>query len=269
MEPIDWNTDMSVAVENPYPWYDSQWMMAYTYACRVIEERWPDRLAEFQEALAPLRTSADFTTTRFASVFDEATLDELCAAVDALRRLDVKSYEKPKFGRFIVHDHPLVTSLQNEVVELVSDAAGERVEACYNFISLYRAGGICEVHMDTPEAKWTLDLCLRQSDAWPIHISQVVDWPVERTMRPEQDWEAEIKATPGLEFESYALEPGEAVQFSGSSQWHYRDLQPGGSSRKFCDLVFFHFVPAGMGELVHPANWADLFGLPDLGIRPV
>ncbi len=32
-------------------------------------------------------------------------------------------------------------------------------------------------HMDAPDAMWTLDICLEQSEPWPISFSQPVDWP--------------------------------------------------------------------------------------------
>jgi hypothetical protein len=32
----------------------------------------------------------------------------------------------------------------------------------------------------------------------------------------------------------------------------------------FCHLLFFHFIPAGTSALISPANWKDLFDIPDL-----
>jgi hypothetical protein len=65
-------------------------------------------------------------------------------------------------------------------------------------------------------------------------------------------------------FTAHSLVPGQAVVFSGSSQWHYRDSMPGTRAGKFCDLVFFHFVPRGTLKLSDPANWAQWFGVPEL-----
>jgi hypothetical protein len=66
-----------------------------------------------------------------------------------------------------------------------------------------------------------------------------------------------------MRFMPYTLWPGQAVVFSGSSQWHYRNAMPDASGRQFCDLLFFHFIPRGTGELVVPANWPRLFGVPE------
>jgi hypothetical protein len=168
-----------------------------------------------------------------------------------------------RFGRFVVHDHPFFTELQNRTIDFVSEAAGEPVEASYNFVSLYKKVGVGAVHMDAPQAKWTLDLCIEQSAQWPIHLSQVVPWPEGLTLA-EDDWEGAIKESPDYEFTSYNLEPGEALLFPGSSQWHYRDPLPLDGKEHFCSLVFFHFVPKGMYETVRPKNWARLFEVPEL-----
>lgn len=169
----------------------------------------------------------------------------------------------PTVASFVVHNHTLITELQLDLVDIVSAAAGERVEPCYNFLSLYQKRGVCEVHMDAPEAKYTLDLCIRQSDLWPIYISQVVPWP-ETFSSTEDDWEAAVRNMPGLEFASHELRPGSAILFSGSSQWHYREPQPGASSSRFCELAFFHYTPAEMNAVLRPGNWAQLFNVPEL-----
>lgn len=45
------------------------------------------------------------------------------------------------------------------------------------------------------------------------------------------------------------------------SQWHCRDpITPGG----FCNLLFFHYLPAGCEGLVDPLRWADEFAIPEL-----
>ena len=87
---------------------------------------------------------------------------------------------------------------------------------------------------------------------------------VGRGRWPEAGWEQAIKESPALHFTPHTLQPGEAVVFSGSSQWHYRDAIPDTGTGQFCDLLFFHFIPKGSAELVKPENWARIFGIPGL-----
>jgi hypothetical protein len=247
----------------PYPWYDSFWLTKYQRAQDVIQRVQPEKLPVFVEALSGLRTGADFRTKRIPRLFDEATMATIRQTIAAFQLTNLEFHELKNFGRFVVHDHPFFTELQQKSIDRVSDAVGEPVEASYNFVSLYKKVGVCPVHMDAPQAKWTLDLCIEQSAPWPIHLSQVVPWPEGLTL-PEDDWQDAIKESPDYEFTSYNLEPGEALIFSGSSQWHYRDPMQLDGKEHFCSLVFFHFVPKGMLETVRPKNWARLFQVPEL-----
>ena len=249
-------------MSNRHPWYDSQWLTEYSAATSLIEDVRPEALSDFARTFDVLRTRSDFKVREFSQVFSDSVLMQIEQVISELEPTELELHEARTFGRFIVHDHPFLTELQHSIVDLASDAAGEAVEACYNFLSLYSKLGVCPVHMDSPKAKWTLDLCIRQSKPWPIYLSQVVPWP-EGSDYDGEDWEELIKQAPGHEFVPYTLEPGSAILFSGSSQWHFRDPLPGDGDQ-FCDLVFFHFVPLGMRELVHPRNWARLFNIPEL-----
>jgi len=246
-----------------YPWYDSVWLTKYRRAKDVIRQVQPEKLPVFVEALSVLRTGADFRVKRIPGLFDDATMAGIRQTIATFQLTDLKLHEFKMFGRFVVHNHPFFTELQNKTIDLVTEAAGEPVESSYNFVSLYKKVGACPVHMDAPKAKWTLDLCIEQSAPWPIHISQVVPWPEGLTL-DEDDLQGAIRESPDYEFSSYSLEPGEALIFSGSSQWHYRDAMHLDGKEHFCSLVFFHFVPRGMLESVKPENWARLFGITEL-----
>jgi len=250
-----------------YPWYDSVWLSRYEEAKAIIRTARPDALASFVDAFRILHTRPDFKVQFFEHPFDAATMEEIRLVTASLRPTDLELHEARRFGRFVVHDHPFFTELQQRTVPWVSEAVGEPVEAKYNFLSLYTSKGVCAVHMDAPEAKWTLDLCIDQAAPWPIYFSAVQPWPdsVAEAWRNE-GWENNIKQSRSLEFTSHTLEPGQAVIFSGSSQWHYRDPMPEASGKQFCTLLFFHFIPKGTAELVRPKNWARLFGIPELAV---
>jgi hypothetical protein len=247
-----------------YPWYDSVWLSRFDRAKDIIRSVKPGALAAFVDAFRVFRTRPDFQVRLLEQPFDADTLREIRRAAASLRPTDLQLHEARTFGRFVVHDHPFFTELQQRTVPLVSEVVGEPVELSYNFLSLYTPKGVCPPHLDAPRAKWTLDLCVNQNAPWPIYFSQVQPWPEAETW-PEEGWEEKVKQTPSLHFTPYALQPGQAVVFSGSSQWHYRDAMPAASGRLFCELLFLHFIPRGTSELVRPEAWARLFGIPELG----
>lgn len=245
------------------PWYDSYWMRSYLAALTVIERLRPAMRPDFVAAFERLRTPPAFQTRKLDRVFDDAVMERIRETIRGLPESRFEGHEMQRFGRFVVHDHEVFNELHKTVVPLASELAGEPLEPSYNFLSLYRDLGTCEPHMDSPAAKWTLDLCVDQSDIWPIHLSQVVSWP-DRQRFAAEDWPERIKRSPDLRFTAHTLEPGEAIWFSGSSQWHYRDALAGRASGGFCNLLFFHFAPAGTARLVEPRQWADLFDMPEL-----
>lgn len=246
-----------------YRWYDCGWLRTYSAAKELIEHLRPERLSNFVEALAPLRTRDSFSTRQLTPVFDGARLREVRDIVHDIDTDKRKSHEAESFGRAIVHDLAPFVALQHQLEQLVAKIVGEPVESSYNFLSLYSRFGVCEPHMDSPVAKWTLDICIEQSRVWPLYLSQVVDWP-ESFPAASENWRRDIVDDPALTFTGFNLEPGEAVVFSGSSQWHYREplSRPGPSD--FCNLLFFHYLPRGMRELARASSWPRLFEVEEL-----
>lgn len=250
-------------MEALYPWYDSNWLSDYTYVKNFITENYPSKLAEFIEAFDPLRTHPDFNAIKFDQLIDEQTLEEIRSIIKNLQHSEKELHEFYSFGRLIVHDHPYFNQLHKTFVELVSEAVNEPVEPNYNFLCMYSNFGSCKVHMDSPEAKYTLDCCISQSSPWPIYFSQIQDWPEEfQTM--DEYWDDKVFNNPEIKFSEYILKEREAVLFSGSGQWHYRNKIPKTTKKNFCHLVFFHFVPKGMKELVNPNNWGEIFKVPEI-----
>lgn len=245
------------------PWYDAIWLRQYVAALRIIEQMRPSLRADFIAAFQRLRTPLNYRMRKLERVFDDIVMERIRETIRNLPAASLEHHEVQKFGRLIVHDHALFNELQKTIVPLVSDLAGEELEPAYNFLSLYRELGVCQPHMDSPISKWTLDLCVDQSDVWPIYFSQVVPWP-ETASYDGADWQDRVKNAPDLNFSPYGLKPGEALWFSGSSQWHYRESLAGVSSKGFCNLLFFHFLPAGASRIAQPENWPDLFGMPEL-----
>lgn len=246
-----------------YPWYDSPWLRAYANARAWLEQHDPHQVARLEDLVAPLRTDPDFEVITIDDMLDPETFHGVLEVVDGLALPAIDNSEISQFGRVVVWNEPRFTQLQKILADRVSLLVGEAVVPTYNFLSLYTAVGRCEPHMDAPHAKWTLDICLRQSRPWPICFSQVVPWPVDHDYGGP-DWEDRIRQDPGLHFTSHAMSPGQSLLFAGSSQWHYRDPLPRESGSDFCDLLFLHYVPAGAEHLVEPVNWPGLLDVPGL-----
>ena len=250
-------------MQSALSWYDSIWLEDYFAARAKVRATRPDREADFVAAFDPLRTDPAFRAKIVRGFADAAFLAEVRDTIASLPKDRLEFHEARRFGRFVVHDEPVFVRMQAALVERMSELVGEEVEASYNFLSMYTRMGVCGMHLDAPSAKWTLDICIDQSEPWPIHFSRTVDWP-ERPEDLADDWEARLKADPALEFRSALLMPGDAVVFSGSSQWHYRDPIPQVATGAFCTLLFFHFIPEGAGHLVDPHRWAEFFDMPEL-----
>ncbi len=146
-----------------YPWYDSSWLSSYVNAKSLIKQNCPEKYELFTRTFDPLRTRTNFETIKISSVFDQSTLAKLKNLIKTLQEQELEKHEFFRFGRFVVHDHPFIQQIQAEMVDLVSDHVGEKVEPSYSFLSLYHNFGVCAVHMDSPSAKWTLDVCIDQS----------------------------------------------------------------------------------------------------------
>lgn len=249
-------------MKNLFPWYDSNWLSSYIRAKNFIQTDYPSKYAEFIDALSPLKTHLNFETVQIGNLFDAATLAEIKQLIIKLQQEELEKHEFFKFGRMVVHDAPYFNELQALLTPLVSDRVGEDVEPSYNFLSLYNNFGVCGLHLDAPLAKYTLDVCIEQSNLWPIYVSKVEPWPEDFSYH--QDWEESIKNDPDRQFSAYTLHEGEAIIFSGSSQWHYRERISTTTDNNFCHLIFFHFIPKGMKQTIDPKNWANLFDIPEL-----
>jgi hypothetical protein len=249
------------------PGYDSAWMRKFLAARETIAQAAPAKSELFSRSFDALRTNRAFKSKQFKPLIPADQLDELRQIAKCIPRDRLEFHELKRFGRLVVHNYPAFAAIHAQFAPLVAEWAGEAVEPAYNFLAMYTRRGACEPHLDSPSAKWTLDICIAQSDPWPIQFSQIVPWP-EEAAQLGQDWQAQAKSLPGLSFEAVTLMPGDAVLFAGSSQWHYRDAMPGRTAKSFCDLLFLHYIPKGTAEIVEPKNWARLFDVPELASIP-
>lgn len=243
-----------------FPWYDSEWLSSYVNVLNWLGRNHPERSADFEALLAAFRTRRDFNCIKRNNFLTTEQLHQIKLVLADLKTVDLDSHEKNGFDRYVLHNHELFTHIQEQLVALVSELVKEEVEPSYNFLSLYQGKGICPMHLDSPDAKWTLDICLNQSQAWPIFFSAVQEWSTDFNYFTA-GWQSKIKKE--IEFEPIIMSPGEGVLFSGSSQWHYRNRIPF-AEKNFCELIFFHFIPKNYSHLKYPQGWARALNLPDL-----
>lgn len=250
-------------MKHNYPWYDAVWLTKYSRAKALIEERRPRKLKTFVEAFEPLKTRPDFEVVKVSNILSPEAVEQSKELIKNLKHTEKETHEIFKFGRLVIHNHPFFNQIQDELTDTVSSLVKEEVEASYNFLSLYYNLGVCGVHMDSPEAKYTVDICIEQSTDWKIYISQTKDWAEDFDYQGA-DWQKQILDDPENKFKPYSLKSGSGIIFSGSSQWHYRNPITAKSKQNFCHLIFFHFFPKGMRELMNARNWAKIFDAPEL-----
>lgn len=245
-----------------FPWYDAGWLRTW-FRCRdQIAAEHPERLEQFVGAFDVLRTQKHFAAS-LVEVVDPDTHDALVRRARKLERGPCEHHEMRGFGRLVVHDDPFVTEVQHTLNDRVVSLAGEPVEPAYNFLSFYADGAKCPLHLDAPEAKWTIDHCLdRSPHHWPIEISETIDWPDGRWLGGSFD-----RRNLSVQFEAFELAVGESLIFSGSAQWHGRSSAAVHGENFFRTMLFLHYVPAGTSELLDPSTWPERFSLPNLDVR--
>ena len=239
-----------------FPWYDAPWLRSYVGLKAKIADEAPELMGQFLDAFEVMRTRQDFEVELRRDLITPDIHDDLRKMVAGLSYSELEFGELADFGRLVVHNHSYVNLLQRSLVPLVSEIVGEPVEPSYNFLSLYHQLGRCEVHMDAPDAKWTVDFCIDQSRPWPISFSKIQPWPETMEVKPDT-WAADIKNDPANEFQSFTMEPGDALVFSGSSQWHYRDPMVEPALGDFSHLLFLHYIPLGTRSAAFPAQWHE------------
>jgi hypothetical protein len=142
----------------------------------------------------------------------EETFSELKAQMDDLaRRYAGRPVLDQRFQRNFLYNIPRHVELHDELTPLAARLAGRPVKKSYVFGALYGDQGVCPVHTDRAQCKYTLDLCVSQREPWALYVDG----------------------------DAYFLEENDALFYSGTDSPHYRDrIQPG----NHCNLIFFHYV---------------------------
>lgn len=157
------------------------------------------------------------------NVFSKETFDEIKKEVTLIRSVleYTPMHDQNAFFRWQVHKPPFAVKIHHSdfLKELANKIFPIEVKPSYSFLSMYSENGICPGHIDRAQCVYTIDLCVNQKEPWPIYIG-----------KNQTDYVGE----------EFFHNENEAVCYSGTGQWHYRNrIQPGNK----VDMLFFHFVP--------------------------
>lgn len=189
-------------------------------------------------------TRAAVTVAR--QLFDPITHEALKAFIrDRVPMMSV-GVDTEQFVRRYVHNAPYLVNIHRQLADYASEAFGEPVKPSYVFLSMYDDNGICPLHIDRPQCRYTIDYLIDQDqpDPWPIRIGQVMTDEQRQALdesgagHPDTD-EAIAERIAAEEWDDVLLSPNDAVLYSGTHQWHYRPERLKGTA----SLAFFHFVP--------------------------
>jgi hypothetical protein len=188
------------------------------------------------------------------SLFDKETYSTILRFMEEWLPLlplssDRLAPEDGKFGRRFGHNVAFFRDIHHQLTDFACEIFQEKVKPSYSFLSLYDFGGKCDLHLDRPQCRYTVDYLIQQEteEIWPICISdQMTDKELADSVdevAKKEDKEEFLKTKNWTEC---SLLPNDAVCYSGTHSWHYRPSRSNGT----VDLVFWHFVPEGFSGLL-------------------
>lgn len=203
------------------------------------------------------RGTADLGTDRIGSggittgplivrnLFDSSIHEAIIGFLDERVPLMPVGLDETEFVRTYAHNVPFFVNIHKKLVDTANQIFGEKVKPSYSFLSMYKDNGICPLHIDRDQCRYTIDYLIRQDqpEPWPILIGDhMTDDAREQvfteSLHPTE--EEAIQARIAIEnWHRVELNPNDAVCYSGTHSWHYRPERLRGTA----DLVFFHFVP--------------------------
>lgn len=180
------------------------------------------------------------------NLFDKTTHKAIIQFLDERVPLMSVGVDEGEFVRTYAHNVPFFVNIHRQLTDFASKTFGEKVKPSYSFLSMYQDNGICPLHIDRPQCRYTIDYLIRQDQRkpWPIHIGDhmtdeqriALDEAADGHPKTDEEIQTRIDAE---NWHTVLLEPNDAVCYSGTHSWHYRSQRLKGTA----DLVFFHFVP--------------------------
>lgn len=197
---------------------------------------------------APARATKKKYPVIIEGLFDKSAYAAIRNFVSDMVPLLRPHVDNTDFIRYQYHNVPFFKDIHSQLSEFASDIFGEKVKPSYSFLSCYKDGGRCPLHIDRPQCKYTIDYLIRSTSKkpWAINISDyLADDELKELagFRPDSSEKIE-KIIETNKWLSVALKENDAVLYSGTNSWHYRPEVLSGEA----DLVFFHFVPEAFSE---------------------
>ena len=150
------------------------------------------------------------------------------------------AYDGEQFVRLYGHNPTFWVDIHQQLADYASQMFGEPVKPSYVFLSMYKQGGTCPLHIDRPQCKYTIDYLISSTvDEWPICIGPAMSDEEKATVSPHPEGEERQQLIESVDWTCVNLKPNDAVLYSGTDSWHYRPTVLNGEA----SLVFFHFVP--------------------------
>ena len=191
-------------------------------------------------------SSATFEQAIIRELFDPETHQAIISFLDQQVPLMSLNIDETNFVRQYIHNPPFLVKIHKQLQEFATEIFGEPVKPSYVFLSMYKEDGICPLHIDRPQCRYTIDYLIRQTqpEPWPIciagHMSDDQRQAHEKANECYPEDEQAIKSRIESEkWNTVELNPNDAVCYSGTHSWHYRPKRLKGTA----DLAFFHFVP--------------------------
>ncbi len=189
-----------------------------------------------------MNVEGDYSRSGYAHV-RELISPEICQAFvqglqhDVGSAVDLRGVEKypnlltrPAFELYGHHYKPMLFFLWG-LTPIMEQIVGTRLLPTYDYLRIYREGDRCRIHSDRYSCEHSLSLTLDYSDGatWPLDVERARSEPSSRVT---EDFG-------GAEFQSIAMEVGDAVLYKGV---HHRHGRIEANPNAWSAHIFLHWV---------------------------
>jgi hypothetical protein len=139
--------------------YDAGGLVRLVKATEFIEVHRPEVSKDLLQAFEQFRSDSGFRVAEIRNALNDATGAHVRDVVATLRSMFRELREVKAFGRWLVHNHPVLAQPKAHVAALAARSSREAQVHSRHFRSTYARLGRSPMHQDPPWATWTPDLC--------------------------------------------------------------------------------------------------------------